>query len=371
MDQPQLPTRQTAILTQPNLELGISHDVALPQLLEPDMVLIRVVAVALNPTDFKMPARFPSPGAIDGCDFAGVIVQLGPAVTRPLQVGDRVFGAVHGANPLCYQSGTFAEYVATSSEFLFVAPDWMSWETAAALGGAGIGTVGLALFCSMGLPATPEKPAEKPFYFLVNGGATATGTMAIQILRHCGVTPIATCSPKNFDLVKSYGAEQVFDYHSTTCADEIRKYTRNSLKYALDAITTPATMLLCCSALGRTGGKYTALELPPQIPGLRQSIKIDWVMGVTVFGKEIALGEGYYQSPNMEHYQFGLQWVKTIQGLIDKNALRSHPVRVCPGRFEGILQGLGLLKDGAVSAQKLFVKRYASETGVRILSDKL
>ena len=178
-----LPTHQTAIITQQNGHLDVSHNVLLPQLLEPDMVFIKTIAVALNPTDFKMPARFPSPGAIDGCDFAGIIIQLGPAVRRPLKIGDRVFGAVHGANPLCHQSGSFAEYVVTYSDFLFLAPDSMSWETAAALGGAGIGTVGLALFCSMQLPASPEQRAEKPFHVLVNGGTTATGTMAIQILR--------------------------------------------------------------------------------------------------------------------------------------------------------------------------------------------
>ena len=169
----------------------------------------------------------------------------------------------------------------------------------------------------------------------------------------CGLLPLATCSPKNFDLVRSYGAEQVFDYHSPTCADDIRAHTKNSLRYVLDCITTPATLQLCYSVIGRLGGKYTALELPPQIPGLRKTVKSDWVMGVTVFGQEIRLSEGYYQPPNLEHHAFGLNWVKIVQDLIDKEELRSHPVKVMTGRFEGILKGLDLLSQQKVSGQKL------------------
>lgn len=177
-----LPATQSAIITQADLQLGISKDVPIPVLLDPDMVIIKNVAVALNHADHKMPTSFPAPGAIDGCDFAGVVVKIGSTVTRPLKVGDRVFGAVHGSNPLCHQSGAFAEYVAAASEFLFHIPDSMSFETAAGLGGVGIGTGGAALYHSLGLP-TPENPATIPFHVLVYGGSTACGTMAIQLLR--------------------------------------------------------------------------------------------------------------------------------------------------------------------------------------------
>jgi hypothetical protein len=33
--------------------------------------------------------------------------------------------------------------------------------------------------------------------------------------------PIATCSPKNSEQVKSYGAEETFDYHEQDCATRI------------------------------------------------------------------------------------------------------------------------------------------------------
>lgn len=152
--------------------------------------------------------------------------------------------------------------------------------------------------------------------------------------------------------MKSYGAEEAFDYNSPTCASDIRTYTKNSLRYALDTITSHDTMKLCYSAIGRAGGKYTALEVLPQ-PSMRKTVKADWIMGITVFGKRIFLGPGYEWEPNLEHHEFGVRWVETVQPLLDAGKLRSHPFKVNQGRFEGILKGLDLLRNKAISAQRL------------------
>jgi hypothetical protein len=45
-----------------------------------------------------------------------------------------------------------------------------------------------------------------------------------------GYKVITTCSPKNFKLVESYGAEKAFDYHSPTCGEDMRAYTNNTLE---------------------------------------------------------------------------------------------------------------------------------------------
>lgn len=181
---PSLPKTQTVIRQQEDCSLGISQNVPLPPLYEPEMILIKTVAVPLNPCDWKMPARFPCPGATDGCDFAGIIVQISPNCTRQdLNIGDKVFGAVHGSNPARVDSGSFAEYIAAFADFVFKVPDGMSWEEAAAFGGIGIGTIGVGLFYSLKLPGTIQRPAEKPCFVLVNGGASASGTMAIQCLK--------------------------------------------------------------------------------------------------------------------------------------------------------------------------------------------
>lgn len=41
--------------------------------------------------------------------------------------------------------------------------------------------------------------------------------------------------------------------------------------------------------------------------------------------------------------------------MVDDGKLRPSPVKLLPGRFEGILEGLKMLKEGTVSGQKLVV----------------
>lgn len=158
-----------------------------PEVKAPHDVLVRVSAVALNPTDFKSPASNPSPGAIMGCDFIGSVVSAGEVADKDFPSATRVCGFVHGSNPGNPEKGSFAEYLVTDSRLLIRVPDsWTDLE-GAALGGVGWGTVALAMEVSLQLPGRPSKPvaprddgSRTPV--LVYGGGTATGTMACQIL---------------------------------------------------------------------------------------------------------------------------------------------------------------------------------------------
>jgi NADPH:quinone reductase-like Zn-dependent oxidoreductase len=148
------------------------------------MLLVRNRAVALNPIDAKMVGNLARPGAVAGMDFAGEVLAVGAGVRTavPIRVGDRVCGAVPGMNGLAPQIGAFAAVVGTADITTMKIPDGISYEEAASLG-SGIGTIGLALFRSLLVPGGPETPAEKPVDVLVYGGSTATGTLAIQLLK--------------------------------------------------------------------------------------------------------------------------------------------------------------------------------------------
>ena len=175
---------QTAIVQakEPVGSLLLKANSPLPELLQ-GQVLIKTAAVALNPCDWKMPTNFPCPGAVDGSDFSGTVVALGPNLARDLKIGDRVAGAVHASNPLNPTSGAFAEYLAAWADQLWKMPDSMGWEEAATIGWCVVGTIGLAMFRSLKLPGSPEHPVQKNVFVLVYGGSTASGTMAIQMLR--------------------------------------------------------------------------------------------------------------------------------------------------------------------------------------------
>jgi NADPH:quinone reductase-like Zn-dependent oxidoreductase len=234
-------------------------------------------------------------------------------------------------------------------------PPHMSWAEAATLG-TGIGTMGLALFHNLQVPGYPTSPAAPSAAknVLVYGGSTASGTLALQLLKLCGMTPITTCSASNFDLVKSYGASKAFDYKSSDCIKDIKEYTGNSLKFVLDCVSEPETMEFCYACVGRSGGKLTTLEPPPKYLNSRaRSVKVDWVLGPALHGKAIGWPAPMEREADPELREFAKKWFTTVQELLDGERLRTHPIREMDGGLEGVMGGIDLLQRKEVSGQKL------------------
>ena len=181
-----LPDHQRAIIEDEAGQPVLADDVALPALL-PKTLIVKTTAVAINPFDYKMPKNFPSAGATIGIDFVGKIVRIDAEATslRPdLSIGDTVCGFIHGSNPAALDNGAFAEYVRAPAQLVYKVPTAMKVEEAATFGCA-LASMCLALWKCLDLPASPRQPlpAESPAYVLVYGGSTATGTMALQLLR--------------------------------------------------------------------------------------------------------------------------------------------------------------------------------------------
>ncbi|KAI3333018.1 putative zinc-binding dehydrogenase family oxidoreductase [Ustulina deusta] len=329
-----LPIARTSIVEGNDHRLRIEHNAPLPTL-RLDEILVHVKAVAINPCDYKMHERFPCPGAVDGCDFSGVVVALGSGVAN-FSIGDRVCGAVHGSNPIRPESGAFADYIVSESEFTLKVPADMSFEEAAGLGATGLATLGMALFKTLALPGTLEEPVAKPRTVLIHGGSSSVGTMAMQ-------------------LVRLFGAEEVFDYNSPDCAKEIKTYTKNTLSYVLDPFTDAKSIALCYGAMGRAGGRYSCLEMYPDYILERKSIKVGFVMGPALLGHRLALSDGYERDEDPEMRTFGVQWYQSVQKMLDQGKLRPHPLRVLGKSFEAVLEGVGMLKRKAVSGEKLVV----------------
>lgn len=91
-----VPTYQHAIKVLRRGVAVVVSDVAVPTI-RPNEVLVKVKAVALNPTDWKHVEFLASPGATVGCDYAGTVVKVGREVTKEVQIGDRIAGFVHGS----------------------------------------------------------------------------------------------------------------------------------------------------------------------------------------------------------------------------------------------------------------------------------
>ena len=124
---------QKALIAKTVGNVELASGVGFPTL-EDNEVLVKVEAVALNPVDWKTLAYSFTAGTISGCDFAGTVVSAaGPDCQRHLNHGTRVCGWIMGANPMRLSNGSFAEYLAAKADFLFLIPDSMSFETAAAI----------------------------------------------------------------------------------------------------------------------------------------------------------------------------------------------------------------------------------------------
>ncbi|KAI0802806.1 GroES-like protein [Xylaria sp. FL0064] len=351
-----IPSVQVAIIGAPDGRLVVSSEAVVPHLVG-DMILVGTKAISINPVDAKMVGPYVTPGAIAGCDFAGEVIAVGPVSgTKDVRLGDRVCGAIMAMNPLKPSMGAFATYVGISASNILRIPPGMSFEEAAAIGTSFM-TTGLALFHSLRLPGNPDKPlpsSHKSTPVLISGGPSASGTAAIQLLRLAGYSPIATSSPKHFNLVRSYGAEAVVDYSSPDCAREIRAYTKNNLRYALDCVTTAESMKLCYAAIGRAGGAYTGLDPFSQaVASTRKVVKADWVLGPTMLGEVIAWPEPHYREIDENIREFGLNWRSIVENLFAQGRLRVHPVSVEPNEFHGALDGLERIKKGLVRGVKL------------------
>lgn len=170
-----------------------------------DELLVRVRAVSVNPLDWhylrgspyfmRMGTGLRRPKSIQlGVDFSGTVEAVGRNVTR-FRPGDDVFGG---------KTGAFAEYVAVREDGgVARKPASLTFEEAAAVPIAAITALqGLRDLGKVGPGRT----------VLVNGASGGVGTFAVQIARALGATVAGVCSTRNVELVRSLGADRVFDY---------------------------------------------------------------------------------------------------------------------------------------------------------------
>ena len=166
----------------------------------PGEVGVQVMAVGLNPVDYKIAEwgwptwKWPH---ILGLDVAGVVDEVGENVDfwKP---GDRVF--YHGD---LSKPGGYAEFAVAPAHILTEIPDDVTFENAAAIPCAGF-TAWQIL--------SRKIPTRSGQTLLVHGGAGGVGGFSVQLGCYLGLKVVATCSAGNSDYVKQLGALEAIDY---------------------------------------------------------------------------------------------------------------------------------------------------------------
>jgi len=134
-----------------------------------------------------------------GHDYAGVVEAVGLNVTR-LKVGDEVFGATG-----LKEAGTFAEALVTNEETVFLKPQSLSFEEAAALPIVSA-TAWTALIDKAKLQA-----GQRVF---ITGCLGGVGRIAVQIAGMRGAEVTGSCSASRHDEALALGAREVVDYRA-------------------------------------------------------------------------------------------------------------------------------------------------------------
>jgi len=171
-------------------------------------ILIDVVASGVNRADvMQRIGSYPPPaGAPEwpGLECSGVVAALGSGVTG-WSVGDEVCALLSG--------GGYAERVAVPAGQVLTVPVGMPVTEAAALPEATC-TVWSNVFMLARLTAGE--------IFLVHGGSSGIGTMAIQLARHAGARVLTTAGTEaKLDRCRRLGADVTINYHEQDFVERV------------------------------------------------------------------------------------------------------------------------------------------------------
>lgn len=287
--------------------LEINENAPKPNLAK-NQVLVEVHAASINPIDYKIragylkemvPLQFP---ATMGGDFAGVILELGEGVTN-FKIGDLVYGSAIVLNG---GSGSFAQILAANIRNTALKPKNVDFTQAAAL----------PLVGASAIQALEEHiKLQNGQKIVVTGGAGGIGHIAIQIAKYLGAYVVTTVSAKDFEYVKSLGADEVIDYQ-TQHFEELLKNIDSVFDTVGGETADKSFQVL------KKGGIFVSMLGAPNAELTQQ-------YGVTAIGQNT--------NTNIEH-------LNRLADLIDSGEIKVHVDKVFP--LEDAKEAFKYLEEG-------------------------
>jgi putative PIG3 family NAD(P)H quinone oxidoreductase len=275
----------------------------------PGEVLVDVAASAVNRADIMQREGHydPPPGAPPylGLEVSGRIAELGEGV-QGWQVGDEVCALLSG--------GGYAEKVAVPAGQLLPVPAGLDLVQAAALPEVTC-TVWSNVFMTAGL-----RPEET---FLVHGGSSGIGTMAIQLARNVGARVAVTAgSEEKLRRCRELGAQILINYKDVDFVAALHEATEGR---GADVI------------LDNMGAKYLARNIDALAPngrlvviGLQGGAKAELDLGVLMRKRAAVIATTLRARPAQEKAAIVASVREHVWPLIESGQVRPVVDRIVP-----------------------------------------
>lgn len=284
-------------------------------LINPDEILIRVRSTTVNRTDCaNLTAKpfimrfvlglFKPKQTVLGTDFSGEIVLIGSNI-KSFRVGDSVFG-FHDTG---IQSQ--AEYLKCKENQAFKIPEGINFRQAAA-------SLEGAHYAYTFLHKVKLCPNQS---VMVHGASGGIGSALIQFLNQYDLKISATCSSKNIELIKSLGAEVVYDYTK-------EDFTKSDCKYDFIFDTVGKSTYGVCKSILKNNGVYISSELGPYSQNLFLSM-------ISVFMKKKVVFPVPYSKNLTIPYIIKTLEDGSFKPLID----REYPLKQISNAYEFVMSG--------------------------------
>ncbi|KAJ9662189.1 hypothetical protein H2198_001540 [Neophaeococcomyces mojaviensis] len=305
--------------------------------------VVEISHVAQNPTDVQ---SFDSvafgDGAVYGCDYVGRVVEIGENVSK-LKVGDTVVALIWGGEKKGL--GAYTHYTLADESIAFKIPSSLDPASASTIPLA-VTTAWLALFSKTCLDMERDKPQS----VLIWGGSSSVGQFAIQLASLHSLNVITTCSPRNFDLVKSLGAANAFDYNSTEVVERIREAAPN-LKFVFDTIGNTNSSAKACEGAAPDCTLCTVRPGKANTEKVPKSVKVTDVLVWTAFLKDHSYGKFRWPA-NTEDHKLAAELYASLPQWIQDGKIRANDVHLLKG-LQSVPKGFQMYREGKISAQKI------------------
>ncbi|HAY45050.1 MAG TPA: NADPH:quinone reductase [Gammaproteobacteria bacterium] len=238
-----VPDTQMAIVQMGNGGPEVLKYQSIP-VLEPatDEVLVKVVATAINPIDWRFregvgrppvygvaggnpdgggapssgtttppaPPTGERPPSVPGMDISGVVVKLGEAVTN-IELGDAVFAKLATGQTIL--NGGYSEYAIAPANQVVTKPTDRTYAEA-----AGLGTVSITALRT--IEHADVSAGQRVF---INGIAGGIGSSAAQIAKARGAYVLGTASGGHHEYLKTIGVDEAINYREVQFDEVIQE----------------------------------------------------------------------------------------------------------------------------------------------------